>query len=141
MTPDLRGLRVVLAVVMVIPVPLFALPSIVGSGHSLLPFTAAVTSRTWPVVIPAGYVAAACLVAFMPVTARWRLLAGATYLLSYLGFWVASLTTGDATANGPSGPSLLLLVVMLETIIPLLAMLAMAGTLVSFLDQSDKRGD
>ena len=122
--------RFALALFMVIPIPFFAVPSIVASDHSLLPFTAAMTRAWWPVLVPVGYIASASVVALMPATRKWRALGLAMYVISYLGYWFASLATGDRNANGPSGPSLLLLAVMCEVIPPLLAMLVMIGTLV-----------
>lgn len=121
--------RFALALFMVIPIPFFAVPSIVASDHSLLPFTAAIASAWWPVLVPVGYIASASVVALMPGRRKWRALGLAMYVISYLGYWFASLATGDRNATGPSGPSLLLLAVMCEVIPPLLAMLVIIGTL------------
>jgi hypothetical protein len=104
---------------MVLPLPFFALPSIVASDGSLFSFTTAISKNWFAVLVPAGYALSAALVVSK---VRWAM-AGGIYFVSYVGFWMVSLTSGDPSAKGPAGPSLLVLVALVEVVFPLLAML------------------
>lgn len=124
-----------LALVMVLPLPFFVVPTIVASDGSLLSFTTAISKNWFAVLVPAGYTFSAALVM---LRVRWAIAVG-IYFVSYVGFWMVSLISGDWSAKGPAGPSLLLLAALAEVVLPLLAILTMLSRIVDNLNFPNRR--